>query len=185
MRRLVLAIIAVVFLQIAFYTYTAMHRPAGMNGTVVSTASSRSGREVARESMLRAIVPSAPTTLAKEAPRARVRAATVSDRKRPAVIAHRKTSRDIAQKLPTRNAKPYPVQVRSRKPVGEGYAVHKVGAAIPRGYTMVLLDYEPANATIRTADIKKTRKRSFLARTLPALVKKPWSWMKSLASKLD
>ena len=43
----------------------------------------------------------------------------------------------------------------------------------------------PAAAGMKTQDISQPRKRSFIARAAPALVKKPWNWIKSLASKLD
>jgi hypothetical protein len=43
----------------------------------------------------------------------------------------------------------------------------------------------PAAAGMKIEDISKPRKRSFIARAAPALVKKPWNWIKSLASKLD
>jgi hypothetical protein len=69
---------------------------------------------------------------------------------------------------------------------------------------MVLVDYLPDAATrkrapviaknktkeIKTQSINSTtvpreRKRPFLARALPVLVKKPWNWIKSIASKMD
>ena len=69
----------------------------------------------------------------------------------------------------------------------------RAGASIPRGYTMVLVDYPPVTSSKRTPvssskrakEISTPRKRSYLARALPALVRKPWNLIKSIASKLD
>jgi hypothetical protein len=66
---------------------------------------------------------------------------------------------------------------------------------------MALVDYPPApariktpvvasskmsaSASLKTKDVSEPKKRSFIAKAMPALVKKPWNWIKSLASKLD
>jgi hypothetical protein len=43
----------------------------------------------------------------------------------------------------------------------------------------------PASTSMKTTDVSKPRNRSLIAKAMPALVRKPWNWIKSLASKLD
>jgi hypothetical protein len=42
-----------------------------------------------------------------------------------------------------------------------------------------------SSSTTAAVDVAKPRKRSLLAKSFSVVVKKPWGWMKSLASKLD
>jgi hypothetical protein len=52
-------------------------------------------------------------------------------------------------------------------------------------YTMELTDRPSGTVAKVTREASRPRKRPFIARAFPALVKKPWNWMKSLVAKLD
>lgn len=196
MRKLVLGIIAVTLLQIGFALYTSTYEPAGTALLAVKTNRVNTGPRLDRARDLPKVktplIPttadesSQKTTAAKKAVKADLSRGTVKRQMSVGSASlpeqyRRARTPDTAQVSPSKPAKDWTAQPAPARTV------------IPKGYTMALVDYLPATASDRThltsnsgtPDISEPRKRSYLARALPALVKKPWSWVKSIASKLD
>jgi hypothetical protein len=203
MGKLVLGIIAVTLLQIAFFVYMATDPPAYTDAGPV-----RSGPVEKRLQLSRAAEPpevAAPSSPAPPevavAEQAKVKTSALKNRSlasvrtRPTVRDRDRAHRPPARVLASAPATP------ARSSRDWDAAPRRQGRLIPSGYTMALVDYPPAAArmrtpvvtssqmstvaSIKTKEISQPRKRSFIARAAPALVKKPWNWIKSLASKLD
>lgn len=203
MGKLVLGILAVTLLQIAFFVYMATDRPAYTKAGAVKTAPIEKSPQLTREDDLaEVVVPSSPATPAVTRPQpeklktsAMTGRSVASVRTRPNL-----RERDRAARTPDRVLASAPATSTSSSRERDA-APRRSGRLIPSGYTMALVDYPPATAriktptitrintpavaSIKTKDISKPGKRSFIARAAPALVKKPWNWIKSLASKLD
>ena len=203
MGKLVLGIIAVTLLQIAFFVYMATDRPAYTKAGAVKTAPVEKSPQLTRaDDLAKVIVPSSPTTSAVARPQPeKLKTSAVTGRSLAKVRTRLYVrGRDRAARPPARVvAMASATSARSSREWDA--APRRSGRLIPSGYTMALVDYPPASARIRTPstttirtpaaagmkikDISEPRKRSFIARAAPALVKKPWNWIKSLASKLD
>lgn len=204
MGKLVLGIIAVTLLQIAFFVYMATERSAYIKAGPVKTAPVGKSPELSRaDDLTKVVAPSSPPPPAVADPEperlktsAVVGRSLANVRTRPNV-----RDRDRAARPPVRVPLASAPATSTRSSREWDGAPRRPGRLIPSGYTMALVDYPPAAARIKTAtvistqtpavasmktkDISRPRKRSFIARAAPALVKKPWNWIKSLASKLD
>lgn len=203
MGKLVLGIIAVTLLQIAFFVYMATDRPSYTKAGSVRTGPVAKNPELSRASAPAEVVapssPANPAVATPDSPKVKTSAVTerslASARTRPIV-----RDRDRAARPPARVVPMAPAT--SARPSREWDAPpRRSGRLIPSGYTMALVDYPPApariktpvvtsskmsaSASIKTKEISEPKKRSFIAKAVPALVKKPWNWIKSLASKLD
>jgi hypothetical protein len=212
MGKLVLGIIGIVLLQVAFLVYSAVNKPASTDGVI---AKKESPAPDARANRIPDIsipeVPPPPTAPAiagsqRVDPRSSPPAARTSVN-----LKQRKDFNRKADHSPIELASRTAASVRPVRPTESSRIIRtSTGGLIPRGHTMVLVDYLPGAAPRKTATAKYDRKpavvtdktvasagsrpeiaeapkkkRSFLAKTLPAVVKKPWGWMKSLASKLN
>lgn len=203
MGKLVLGIIAVTLLQIAFFVYMATDRPSYSKAGPARTGPLAKTPELSRAPAPPGVIaPSSPTTPADANPEPpKVKTSVVTERSLAAVRARTIVrDRDRAARPPTRVIAMAPA-ASARSSREWDAPPRRSGRLIPSGYTMALVDYPPApariktpvvtssnmsaSASIKTKEISEPKKRSFIARAVPALVKKPWNWIKSLASKLD
>ena len=206
MRKLVFGIIAVVLLQVAFYSYVAVITPTEDAADLRRSITVAKAPESGRVPLPRAAEPAEP----KEESQVDSKVSRLKASEKPALHSRQ-------TKLPTEAryiARPNPIRgdyVSSPEQFPERRIVRaKSSPAIPSGYTMVLVDYTKGGVPVayskprarplnrrtpivsaslaserQVSEVAKTdRKRPYLARALPALVKKPWGWMKTLASKL-
>ena len=187
MRKLILGIIAVVFLQIAFFAYLAYKGPVDQEASIARNIS----REVAppvNHSPITTPLPASPQPASPQ------RAGTEEVQTRPRTTPKITTRREVrASDERTVNQQ---ISSVGRSRVTRDYVSVPVRdtRSVPAGHTMVLVDYLPAKfekkprafvpkcGTTEYASVH--RKRSFLNRTA-SVVKKPWKWMKSIASKLN
>ena len=195
MGKLILGIIAVVALQIAFFSYM-ITRPSDITHSVSDGDPIRKMPELSRSNdRPEVVVP--PLTAAVDldesaSPKSKV-SVTVRRQSRDAK-SHSFTPNPKRKERPDRK----PIATRSnlvatraalvRHPSDSSLPrpVRQPHRMVPKGYTMVLVDYPTSTSYTRTeGTVLKDKKRSYLARALPALVKKPWRWMKSLASKIN
>ncbi|HVF47859.1 MAG TPA: hypothetical protein VNA17_09865 [Pyrinomonadaceae bacterium] len=162
MTRLVLGIIAVFSLQVAFMTYQSIDRWFGSVGSTVGevTAELLPIAEVAIADVAEEPAPGKPTELkkpgylAKTERRRRAQLAFTAVRKTP--VAPRHPVRDQAA------ADMKPVVIEYKGPPRKTYGSEHIAAR---------------------SDRPRPEKRSFFARTL-SIVKKPYSWLKAVGSKL-
>lgn len=194
MGKLVLGIFAVSLLQIAFFMYTATSEPSFSDVSVVRNAREKDPQLRAANDLPEVVVPPPPvdvpaTRLSERKPSASLRESRETLRSSSTQRAAVRTVSSLRvqhRSVRPKTIKPSVVYLGSRKSSAEA-SVRPMRAAptIPKGYSMVLVDYVPPASKNRTKDISEPKKRSYLARTVPALVKKPWKWMKALASKLN
>ena len=186
MGKFILGILAIILLQVIFFGYTSRYWSIPSEpGLVKSRPSVPDARQPNQNPKVE--TPSAPVAeSASPAPqtqkRSEVREVAVAPASpaktsahpiRKRVVMNRDTSRTYTAKT-----EPRPFDTR-------------LTTVIPKGHTMVLVDNLPPAArsagpgATASADVVKPRKRSLLAKSFSVVVKKPWGWMKSLASKLD
>ena len=189
MGKLVLAIAAVLLLQIAFFRYLAISDQEYATGPVVRSrkfATSHEQPVLAQQSQ-----PSQPETNTQDATSSSDGGPEVTNRKRAsAPLLARRTVRTSNEQrtsgLQVRAEMPKPtiIYVKSSPPYEERRVAHVRGERVtPRDFKMSLPESSPAFATSQ-AKASNPRKRSFFSRTFMPLVKKPWRFMKSVASKL-
>ena len=177
MGKLVLGIIAVTFLQIAFFVYIAIYGP-----TDKAVLPVRMDRAAIAEPVQRPNAPVA-TSSSKTAPIEPAAARVTRITRTPS------NSKQV-NKIPVipvrRSDPPAPhrdhtdtLVVMAREPF-EAIAKNMVA----KRYEVIVTDYPRKYPEKRLSSVPREKKRPFLARTLPSLVKKPWRWIKSLGSKL-
>ena len=189
MGKMVLGIVAVVLLQIAFFIYTAFYGSEDPRATMARTEPLPSTSRTYRATAIPDTVVSSPPHVA--APLAGAQRARI---KRPGVsakpfneIKRRLSLRDVEKRERHPDFKPVVVHTRKTPLTNEDRVeIRKPDASrlLPRGHAMVFTDYPLTMSANRTPEMAKPKKGSYFARTLPALIKKPWNWMKSIASKL-
>lgn len=187
MGKLVLAIAAVLLLQIAFFRYLAVSDQDYATGPIVRT---RNFPESQESLLAQQPQPSQPETDTQDLiPSAAER--PEADRKRAsAPLLAKRTSRMSSGKRPSglqvraEMPKPIIIYVKSSPPYEERRVARIRGERVsPRDFKMSLPENSPAVATSQARAVNP-RKRSFLARTFMPLIRKPWRFMKSVASKL-
>ncbi|HVF30385.1 MAG TPA: hypothetical protein VNA22_05410, partial [Pyrinomonadaceae bacterium] len=207
MKKLILGIIAVLFLQIAFFTYSAIRGPLDPVAEIVTPDFQRSSRDLAR--MYRAEI-AAPQEIpateveypsrrpSLEVPKADVRETTVPEsrsRRREVPYFLRDNGSDASGRFTSK-----------RSSMADDIVITRAATTAGRRHVVVFTDYpigagtyfpKPPKALVEARTAKKDsvrrppelsprpKKRSYVERTLPALVKKPWGWVKSLAAKFD
>lgn len=185
MGKFILGILAIILLQVIFFGYTSRYwsipKEPGMVKSRPNLPTVRRPTELAQAEPPAASVAEVPSPARETQNRPDERRVSTSAIARPKTgsnVAMRK--RVMANRVPSRT---YTVKAESRP------YDNRLGTVIPRGHTMVLVDkFPPARNTSGTSasvHVVKPRNRSFLAKSFSVVVKKPWGWMKSLASKLD
>ena len=186
MGKLVLAIAAVLLLQIAFFSYLAVSDPEYASGPVVR---SRKFAPVQAPPLLaQQPQPAEPETV--DVPQASERPESLNRKRASSPLLARRTVKTSSDQrstgLQTRGEilKPTIIYVKSSPPYVEQKVARVRGERVTsRDFKMSLPENSPAVASAQTKAVTP-RKRSFLARTFMPLVKKPWKFMKSVASKL-
>lgn len=178
MQKLVLGIIGVTLLQIAFFVHVAMEESASQN----EVASVKTGTGVITSALPRLDESTSSPLEADTLPENRPRTRPVSRGKSGS--AYRRPGRAVESQaaLPARVVRTNSsiASARTSRPTDK---LHTVTARveIPRGYTMVLVDHLP-NSRVETMKVSERKERS--GKRLPAVVRKPWNWIKSVGSKL-
>ena len=188
MGKLVLAIAAVLLLQIAFFSYLAVSDQEYATGPVVRT---RNFPESQESLLARQPQPSQPETDTQDLTPSAAERPEAADRKSAsAPLLARRTVRTSSAKRPSglqvraEMPKPTIIYVKSSPPYEERRVARVRGERVsPRDFKMSLPESSPAVATSQ-AKVSSPLKRSFFARTFMPLVRKPWRFMKSVASKL-
>ncbi len=203
MGKLVLGIIAIGLLQIAFLTYSTIDQPARVDADVARTVPLPKRPDLSRATdtpeITAAPSPSVPDI---KDPSTSTVGATAST-ERPAGTRRRANVADWGDRIVRDDTRIASASYASSiSPATSVRLSSRKSPAIPSGYTMVLVDYLPTTSNTktppvtarnkmavtrdsRTNDVPKGRKRPFLARAGSALVRKPWNWIKSVASKMD
>ena len=186
MGKLVLAIAAVLLLQIAFFRYLAVSDQEHATSPVVRSRKFSASEESplpAKQSQ-----PAEPETVPDALSTER---AESEDKKRaiPPQTA-RRTIRASSERRPSglqvrgEILKPTIIYVKPTEPYVERNVARVRGERVTtRDFKMALPENSPAVASAH-AKAANPRKRSFLSRTFMPLVRKPWRFMKSVASKL-
>lgn len=181
MGKLILAIIAVACLQIAFVVYSAIDSPAGFTAVVPDPNLDDRGLDLASISEPeQAGEPTLPEAVAEASPLGPRPAGTINlaaDRRQSASEKPQGTAIKRVRR-PRRTDRSRPSQMyashdRRQTDSGKGFTD-----------TVILYDRSGALTDDRAANIPRTRKRSFIAKTTPIL-KKPWELIKGIASKLN
>lgn len=182
MHKLVLGIIGVVLLQVAFLVHVA----SDLQGTAVgvhpangsvrarseeagqSTDLERSSTVILTQADQKAGSASAPGVYPQRPGRVR---------KAPdgrTAVAHRTLNRASREHVSTDRS--VATSVRTSEP-----APARATVVNPKGYTMVLVDHTPRSGERGKKEaVMQHRER----KRLPAVIRKPWNWIKSVASKL-
>jgi hypothetical protein len=189
MGKLVLAIAAVLLLQVAFFAYLAVSDQRYASGPVVR---SRNFPKI-QEPPLLAQQPQA------SQPETDTQSSTQSSAERPEAVNRKRASSPLLARRTRRSSmeqppsglqvraempKPIVIYVKSSPPYEERNVARVRGERVtPRDFKMSLPESSSAVASTQAKAVNP-RKRSFLARTFMPLVTKPWRFMKSVASKL-
>lgn len=186
MEKLVLGILVVILLQIAFLAYTTTTWPGDATASISFPTTSGPNNEVSgvghTAQLPASTAPASPDIVTSSITRHKT--AETSERPRITRRAFRTTrDRGFESAANFRAA-------RVRRPAFPLEQTTMVGPV----HSTVLIQYRtraaetkvvPATLQSKAKPEIKQRRRSFLARTLPAVFKKPWGWIKSLASKID
>lgn len=179
MGKLVLGILFVILLQIAFFGFTSTYWSAP-NESILAGKSRPAIREIHPSVQSQQIPPVASVTESTPSPPVKIPDA------RPAIERARvRTRSDSSDRVGKPRPlyqdrvinRPVPLQVRPENP--------QLSAVAPRRHTVVITDELAKMSSEKAPDVSKPKKRSFLSKSYSVVVKKPWSWMKSLASKLN
>ena len=181
MGKFILGILAIILLQVIFFGYTSRYWSIPSEPRLVKSRPAapdmRRPNDIARVETPTAPVSeppsSAPQTQKRSGAPATATAAAATSRYK-SFSAQPIRKRAVTDRAPSNT---YTARTETR-----------FSSVIPKGHTMVLVDNlapSPRAGTVATVDVDKPRKRSLLAKSFSVVVKKPWGWMKSLASKLD
>jgi hypothetical protein len=177
MGKLVLGILFVILLQVVFFGFTSRYW----------STSNESGLAKSRPNVPQIVRPAEPVQSSPSAAsETETPAASQPDEveNRPLVARvrpHVKTeSRDRARQsrprhLTTRTTLVVPARPRQEE--------EQLSAVAPRRYAVIVTD-ELARTRTSKSESSEPKKRSFLSKSYSVVVKKPWGWMKSVASKL-
>lgn len=181
MGKLILAIIAVAFLQIAFVVFIISDSPASIIAVVPDPNPDGRSLDLASISEPKHVgAPSLPVAVAEPSQTEPQPARTVdlaSDRQQSVI--------EKPQGIPIKRVR------RPRRPdharPAQTYASrgrHTTDSGKNFTDTVILYDRSGALTNDRAANIPRARKRSFVAKATPIL-KKPWELIKGIASKLN
>ena len=197
MGKFILGILAIILLQVIFFGYTSRYWSIPSEPGLVKSRPTipevRQPLEITKadqapERLDETPPPAPPTKKRIDGPTvasdSKVRVGSQPESvRRPVVLPSREPSdRNVASK-----------QTRSYET--------RFSRVIPKGHTMMLVDNlaptagssrsviasapKSIRSTTATVEDSEPRRRSLLAKSFSVAVKKPWGWMKSLASKLD
>ena len=178
MRKLVLGIIAVVCVQFAFVNYMELQSPLELAIAPVFTAPTAVNTDL---SWIEELDRSPLTSPEPES----VAAAPVETRRRDEGSPRNRSTQPVVntdRPEPFRTAQPSTDLSVRRNPA---YLPARYESPAPGEFETVVISYNrsPEMSACDRFDTPKTKKRSYIAKAAPA-VKKPWEWMKSVASKL-
>ena len=178
MGKLVFGILAVVCVQFAFVAYTMLQSPLELAlgpvnaGARPEIADARQFDEIEYYGVFE---PEIEDVEVRRAPRVTVDRDLAAERPAPAVKRFR--SESFSEPSPAFNTSPRQLAAKySNTP----------RAALPSDFKTVVIRYDDSSRISDCDKISapKPRKRSFAAKAAP-VIKKPWEWMKTVASKFN
>jgi hypothetical protein len=181
MGKLVLAILAIAVLQGAFLVYTMMDETAQL---VADT-----GNRVPRANPGPVSVPMLPRTAATEDVSGKASVGS-KDNETGAPSFDRQSRKPRSRSIPESPRRP--ATVTAVRPADRfrqtDIQLVQANSDVPRRYEVIVVDYPTYSrekVDPKMNSVKRKKKRPFIAKALNVVVKKPWNWMKSMASKLD
>lgn len=173
MGKLVVGILAVVLVQIAFFGYTSIYWST-QSGVELAASTSTGTRKIITSPLppTKDLVKPAEAE-AEPAEDVSLPSAVKKDRLRKSRATD---DRSRALRSPVRKVATY------RRPREVEVAQSRLEH--PRRYSVVLEDRITLSLPSPHADPPKQKKRSLFAKSFNVVIKKPWGWMRSLASKL-